>query len=87
MIEKIRNGSRRLYRCKTCGTMFNELGETYEHSCGFNIKINNRKQKYQGEPNGFRGTLEKPIKRSYNLQGITERDYGGNGCQGFKKIS
>ena len=73
MIETIRNGSMKFYRCSTCSTLFNELGETYEHSCRSDIKINNRKQKYQGEPDGFRATPKKPIKRSYNLERATER--------------
>lgn len=73
MIETIRNGSRKFYRCSTCSTLFNELGETYEHSCRPDIKIDNRKQKYQGEPNGFRATPKKLIKRSYNIERATER--------------
>ena len=73
MIETIRNGSRKFYRCSTCSTLFNELGETYEHSCRPDIKISNRKQKYQGEPDGFRATPKKLIKRSYNLERVTER--------------
>ncbi len=73
MIETIRNGIKKFYRCSTCSTLFNELGVSNEHSCGFNIKIDNRKQKYQGEPNGFRATPQKPIKRSYNIERATER--------------
>ena len=73
MIETIRNGSRKFYRCSTCSTLFNELGETYEHSCGFNIKINNRQSKPEGEPDGLRTTPQTPFKRSYNIERVTER--------------
>ena len=73
MIETIRNGSRKFYRCSTCSTLFNELGVSNEHSCGFNIKIDNRKQKYQGKPDGLRATPKKLIKRSYNIERTTER--------------
>jgi len=79
MIETIRNRSRKFYRCSTCSTLFNELGETYEHSCGFNIKINNRQPKPEGESDGFRATPQTPIKRSYNIERVVERSFGGNG--------
>jgi len=79
MIETIRSGSRKFYRCSTCSTLFNELGVSNEHSCGFNIKINNRQSKPEGEPDGLRTTPQTPFKRSYNLERTTERSFGGNG--------
>ena len=73
MIEKIRNGSRKFYRCTSCGTMFNELGEINEHPCRPYIKINNKQSFNQSESDGLRESLEKPVKRSYNLERIVKR--------------
>jgi hypothetical protein len=79
MIETIRSGSRKFYRCSTCSTLFNELGETYEHSCRPDIKINNRQPKHQGESDGFRTTSQTPFKRSYNIERATERSFRVDG--------
>ena len=73
MIEKIRNGNRKFYRCKTCGTMFNELGDSHEHPCRPYIKINNKQSFDQSQSDGLRATFEKPFKRSYNLERTVKR--------------
>lgn len=68
MIEKIRLEGKRLFRCSTCSTMFNRLGDSDEHPCRFNYKVNNKQSFNKGESDGLRATSEKPVKRSYNIE-------------------
>ena len=79
MIEKIRLEGKRLFRCSTCSTMFNRLGDSNEHPCRFNYKVNNKQSFNQGESDRLRATPEKPLKRSYNIQIPAKRNFGGNG--------
>jgi len=53
--------------------MFNELGDSDEHTCRPYIKINNKQSFDQSKSNGLRATFEKPFKRSYNLERIVKR--------------
>ena len=68
MIEKIRLEGKRLFRCSTCSTMFNRLGDSDEHPCRPYTKINNKLTFNQSESDGLRATLEEPFKRSYNIE-------------------
>ena len=68
MIETIRQRSRKFYRCTTCETIFNELGESNEHPCRPYTKINNKLTFNKGESDGLRATLEEPLKRSYSIE-------------------
>jgi len=68
MIETIRNGIRKFYRCTACSTLFNKLGDSNEHSCVTITKISFKHQVNQGESNGLRGAPQKAFKRSYNIE-------------------
>ena len=70
MIERIRLDGKKLYRCGTCKALFNELelGESHGNPCPTIRKISNKFTFNQSESERLRATLEKPLKRSYNLQ-------------------